>query len=80
MPHITGKSLHYSLNDFKKPQILRKASISLKMNLKNLAIFESPSHLLKKASIFLKMSSKRIKIFKKPQITLKKPKILLKYL
>jgi hypothetical protein len=51
MPHITGKSLSFSLNVlkslgfFEKPHIsFKKASISLKMYLKNLAVFEKPSN------------------------------------
>jgi hypothetical protein len=45
MPHITGKSLHFSLNVlkslrfFEKPHHLKKVSISPETILKSLAIF-----------------------------------------
>jgi hypothetical protein len=83
MPHITGKSLHFSLNVLKKPlNFLKtlhhfiKASIIQKMYLKTFVILEKPSHQLKKASISLKMSSKRMEIFKIASIHFKKPQIL----
>jgi hypothetical protein len=41
-PHLTGKSLHFSLNVLKIHITLAKASISLNMYLKSLAIFENP--------------------------------------
>jgi hypothetical protein len=42
--NASGKSLHFSLNVLKKPQITLKASVLPKMYLKSLVIIEKPSY------------------------------------
>jgi hypothetical protein len=79
MPHITGTSLHFSLNVikkslgfFKKPYITSKMpQFHLKYILKASQFLKTLSLIKKKDSISLKMSSKRIEIFKKASNSMK---------